>query len=213
MDTQAPTYTNTHMNTNGEAIPSEQERRSEQGEPWRPQSMIEDNPIGLDRDTVEQLIPMLDELQASMWILYHQYHKHHWLVEGPQFRDLHLFLEHNYEEVHAHLDALAERMTALGGIPTSDPVNQAKIAFVTHEPEGTYRIRPSLRHDRAVERQIAQHLRRAIQTASERGDFGTKTLLEGILFKTEDRAHHLDHFLGEDGLEVGLFHEAADAED
>ena len=202
--TDEPTYTNVHMKDTGNGRKSEAERRKAQGEPWRSQTMIEDNPIGLDQDTAARLLPALDELQASFWVLYHQYHKHHWLVEGPQFMQLHVFLEEHYNEVHLHLDAIAERMTALGGIPTSDPANQARIAFVTHEPEGTYRIRESLRHDRAVERQIAERLREGITQAFELGDYGTKNLLESILFKTEDRAHHLDHFLGEDGLEVGL---------
>ena len=210
METKEHTYTNVHMKEGHEALKSEEARREQQGKPWRPQSMIEDNPIGLDEEAAEQLIPKLDELQASLWILYHQYHKHHWLVEGPQFMQLHVFLEKHYEEVHQQLDAVAERMTAIGGIPTSDPVNQAEIAFVTHEPEGTYRIRESLEHDRAVERHIAVYLRKAIKLALDVGDFGTKTLLEEILFATEDRAHHLDHFLGEDTLEVGLLHTADD---
>ena len=207
MQTQTDTPTAAAAQPGGDGAssrPSEAERRAQQGEPWRAQSMIEDNPVGLGSDVATALIPVLDELQASFWVLYHQYHKHHWLVEGPQFMQLHVFLEEHYNEVHAHLDAIAERMTALGGIPTSDPGNQARLAFVTHEPEGTYRIRPSLRHDRAVERQLAVRLREAITKAFELGDYGTKNLLESILFKTEDRAHHLDHFLGEDGLEVGL---------
>ena len=164
---------------------------------------IEENPIGLEREAVEELLPRLDALQSSFWVLYHQYHKHHWLVEGPQFHDLHLFLEQHYQEVHSHLDALAERMTALGGIPTSDPVRQAELACFKHEPEGTYRIRPSLRHDIAAEGQLAIKLRDAIDAALDVGDHGTKRLLEKILFMTEDRAHHIEHFLGKDSLEIG----------
>ncbi len=202
--TDVLTYSNTAMPASGAALSSEQERLEAQGNPWRPQSMIEDNAVGLPKDAAAALLPVLDELQASFWILYHQYHKHHWLVEGPQFVQLHRYLEENYNEVHTHLDDLAERMTALGGIPTSDPVNQAKISIVTHEPEGTYRIRPSLAHDRAMERQIANRLRRGIGQAMELGDYGTKNLLESILTMTEERAHHLDHFLGEDTLEIGL---------
>ena len=159
MQAEELTYKNIHMTEDGEVIPSEARREESQGSPWRRQTLIQDNPVGLEKQAAGQLLPELDELQASFWILYHQYHKHHWLVEGPQFMELHKFLEHHYEEVHEHLDDLAERMTALGGIPTSDPVNQAKIAFVTHEPEGTYRIRTSLEHDRAVERHLAVQLR------------------------------------------------------
>ena len=205
---ETPTKTtkqaNGHPNPNHAGEQAMERATSDFGEPWRVHSEIEANPIGLEKAAVERLVPVLDALQSSFWVLYHQYHKHHWLVEGPQFHDLHLFLEGHYQEVHEHLDAIAERMTALGGIPTSDPVHQTELACFKHEPEGTYRIRPSLRHDRAAEGQIAIKLRDAIDLALEVGDHGTKRLLEKVLFKTEDRAHHIEHFLGEDSLDLGF---------
>lgn len=173
------------------------------GEPWRPQQMIEENPVGLDQEVAEQLIPKLDEIQCTLWTLYHQYQKHHWLVEGPQFRDLHHLLEENYDEVHKYVDLIAERITALGGIPTSAPENQAELSHVEHEPEGTYRIRQMLEHDLAAERTLAIFLRDTIDQARELGDHGTKRELQKVLTTAEDRAHHLDHLLGADSLEIG----------
>lgn len=182
----------------------EQTRDTGHSEPWRPQQMIEDNPVGLDQEAVEQLIPKLDEIQCTLWTLYHQYHKHHWLVEGPQFRDLHLFFEENYQEVHKYVDRIAERITALGGIPTSSPTGQDELSHVEHEPEGTYRLRAMLEHDREAERILSVLVRETIDVAIEHGDHGTKRELEKVLTKAEDRAHHIDHLLGEDTLEFGL---------
>jgi len=179
------------------------EETTTHGEPWRPQQMIEENPVGLDQDVAEQLIPKLDEIQCTLWTMYHQYQKHHWLVEGPQFNDLHLFLEENYEEVHKYLDRLAERITALGGIPTSAPDAQAELSHVEHELEGTYRVRQMLQHDLAAEQALSTILRDTIEQAQELGDPGTERELKKALTKAEDRAHHLDHFLGEDSLEIG----------
>jgi len=207
----SPTYKNIHMTANGEALPSEDERRASFGDPWRPQSFVEDNPVGLDEEVAEALIPVLDEVQSTMWVIYHQYHKHHFLVEGPQYHDLHLFLEENYNDVHKYLDAIAERMTALGGIPTCDPVNHAKLSAVQHEPEGTYRVRQMLEHDRAAEGTLAKKLRAGIEKALELGDHGTKRILEKALTRCEERAHHVDHYLGEDTLEYGLTSDTPDA--
>jgi starvation-inducible DNA-binding protein len=173
------------------------------GQPWRPKQMIEDNPVGLDPEVAEQLIPKLDEIQCTLWILYHQYQKHHWLVEGPQFNDLHLFLEDNYEEVHKYVDRVAERITALGGIPTSAPDAHVELSHVEHEPEGTYRIRQMLQHDLDAERTLAKKLRSTIEEAQNLGDPGTERTLKKVLTKVEDRAHHLDHYLGGDSLEQG----------
>lgn len=169
--------------------------------PLRPLGEVASNPIGLSTKTAELLVAQLDRHVASLFILFHQYQKHHWLVEGPQFRDLHLFFGDNYNEVHAAVDKLAERLTALGGIPTSNPAEQAKIAYIAHEAEGMFPIRLSLEKDMADEGKIAVELRKTIRDAYEHGDYGTKALLEGILLAGEDRAHHAEHFLGEDTLE------------
>ena len=165
--------------------------------------------MGIDQEAAEELIPKLDEIQATLWTLYHQYHKHHWLVEGPQFHDLHAFFEEQYTEVHKYVDRVAERITALGGIPTSSPAGHAELSHVEHEPEGTYRLRKMLQHDLQGERVLCGQLREAIDIAIEHGDHGTKRELQKVLTKAEDRAHHVDHLLGQDTLEYGL---TADAE-
>lgn len=171
--------------------------------PWRPQSELESNPIGLPRDVCETVIKHLDRHLGALYVMWHQYRKHHWLVVGPQFRDLHLFLEQNYEEVAKHGDLVAERITALGGIPTSAPAAQQKVSYVVHEPEGHFRIRDSLRRDMESEGTIALNLRKTIQDANKLGDFGTEQILKKILVHAEDRAHHLEHFLESDSLEIG----------
>ncbi|GAB2780074.1 DNA starvation/stationary phase protection protein DpsA [Rhabdobacter roseus] len=169
-------------------------------EKLREQKEYEGNPIGLSKDTATKMAKELDRHLSSFITLYQQYHKHHWLVEGPQFRDLHLFFEANYTEVHEQYDKIAERLTVMGVAPTCHPENVYKLSYVEHEPEGVFRIRESLQNDMEAEKKIAIELRKTIGRAFELGDYGTKALLEGILYKTEDRAHHIEHFLGEDTI-------------
>ncbi|MBU1821626.1 MAG: DNA starvation/stationary phase protection protein [Bacteroidetes bacterium] len=166
----------------------------------RNQKEYEGNPVGLSKTTATTMAKELDRHLASFITLYQQYHKHHWLVEGPQFRDLHLFFEANYNQVHEQYDAIAERLTVMGIAPTCHPENVYKLSYVEHEPEGVFRIRESLKNDMEAEKTIAIELRKSIKKALEHEDFGTKSLLEGILLKTEDRAHHIEHFLGEDTI-------------
>lgn len=164
---------------------------------------VEDNPILLPKKVAETILPRLDRLVASLFVLFHQYQKHHWLVEGPQFRDLHLYLETNYKEVHGHLDEIAERMTVLGGVPTGSPSEQQRLSSVEHEPEGLFGMRDMLAADKANEAQIAEMLRNTIKVATEIEDFGTETILKNILVKVEDRAHHLEHYLSSMSLDNG----------
>jgi DNA-binding ferritin-like protein len=170
------------------------------------------NPVGIDKDIAKDIAMHLDRHLASMMTLYHQYHKHHWLVEGPQFRDLHLFFEENYEELHKGFDKIAERLTVLGYDPTCVPSEFAKLSYIEHEPKGVFRIRESLERDMKAEKTIAIELRKSIKQCFEVGDYATKNLLEKQLFKTEDRAHHIEHFLGEDSLAVGFLHTEKEVE-
>jgi starvation-inducible DNA-binding protein len=172
--------------------------------PLREVGDLESNPVGLSEETCRELVGHLDAHLAAYNVLYHQYHKHHWLVRGPQYRDLHLFLEQNYNEVHEHLDAIAERITLLGGLPTCSPAEQEKLSYVRHEPEGLFRVRDMLELDMESEREVCVRLRKTIALAARHEDFGTKRLLEKVLAHAEERAHHIEHYLEPDTLELGL---------
>ncbi len=186
--------TKTFKKTNGDDLPAK---------PWRPAGHMEDNPVGLPADATEDLAKQLDRHLAAHWTMWHQYRKHHWLAVGPQFRQLHLFLEENYEEVAKQGDVIAERITLLGGIPTSGMEAQARLTYITMEPEGHYRVRDSLKHDMLCEQTMAINLRMTITEANKQGDFGSEQLLKKALVKCEDRAHHIEHFLEGDSLEIG----------
>ncbi|MDX5417600.1 MAG: DNA starvation/stationary phase protection protein [Hymenobacteraceae bacterium] len=173
-------------------------------EKLREKSEYEGNPVGLSKTTATAMAKELDRHLSSFITLFNQYHKHHWMVEGPQFRDLHLFFEDHYTQLHEQYDAIAERLTVMGYCPTCHPAKQIELSYIAHEAEGVFRIREMLKKDMEDEKTIAVELRKSIKLAFEHEDFATKALLEGILIKTEDRCHHIEHFLGEDGLSIGL---------
>ncbi|MER2996503.1 Dps family protein [Pontibacter populi] len=173
-------------------------------EKLREKSEYEGNPVGLSDKTAKAMAQDLDRHLSSFITLYNQYHKHHWMVEGPQFRDLHLFFEEHYTQIHEQYDAIAERLTVMGYCPTCHPKKQLELSYIAHEEEGVFRIREMLAKDMDDEKTIAVELRKTIKLAFQHEDFATKALLEGILIKTEDRCHHIEHFLGDDGLSIGM---------
>lgn len=156
---------------------------------------VEESPIGFSKETVNKILPQLDAHVSSLFMLFHQYQKHHWIVSGPQFRDLHLYLEEAYTEIHKDLDALAERMTILGGLPTSHPVEMHKTAYIDHEPEGMFSIRDMLYNNLQAEQEVIKHIRESVEVSVGIKDWGTERLLKKLLYHAEDRAHHLDHYL------------------
>ena len=160
-------------------------------------NIVRDNPFGLPQATASKVVEMLNADLASMFTLYHQYHKHHWIVEGSQFLELHLLLEAHYTELHDQFDVVAERIVALGGLPVTGPTQIEKHAYVKHEPEGMFNLREMLEHDVDIECTLSETMREHIAAAAKLGDFGTETLIKRHLraqeLRTQDLMHMLEH--------------------
>jgi len=165
---------------------------------------LEDNPIGLSRETAGTVVKALNDDLASAYAMYHLYKKYHWVVTGPEFRDLHLFLDDQAKGTLTAADHLAERVTALGGVPLSGPAAQEKQAGFPFEPEGVHPVRTMVENALKCEQVLVGRLRAHTEKSSKLGDFGTQLLLMELLREAEDRAHHLDHFLQNNGLSVEL---------
>ena len=161
---------------------------------------VEENDLRLDTDKSSQIIDALNQDLADTYVLYHQVKKHHWNVEGAEFRDLHLFLGDAAENAEAAADELAERAQALGGTPISGPAAQEDHASVQYEGQDVYDIRTSLEHDLEMYGDIIESLRDHIELAENLGDHATAQILREILVPTEEDAHHIEHYLADDTL-------------
>ena len=120
---------------------------------------LEENPIGLPRRTAAILVRALNEDLATSYTLYHLYKKHHWVVTGPEFRDLHLFLDDPAKGALEAADHLAERITALGGVPLSSPTGQERQAGFVFEAEGVLPVRTMLENGLAARARSARACR------------------------------------------------------
>jgi starvation-inducible DNA-binding protein len=70
--------------------------------------------IGIQEQDRKQIAQGLSRLLADTYTLYLQTHNYHWNVTGPQFQTLHLMFEQQYNELALAVDAIAERIRALG---------------------------------------------------------------------------------------------------
>ena len=168
-----------------------------------PDEVVE-NPIGLEQDAVVATIASLNQNLATLYTFYHQIKKHHWVVEGPEYMALHTFLDDWAAALLKAADAVAERITALGGYPVSGPAAQERLALIRVEPEGVFPLRGMLEKDLADGAIIARALRVQIREAAGAGDFGTEHLLKELLLEHEQMVHHLEHFLGKSSLALDL---------
>ncbi len=92
--------------------------------------------IGLDEKVRAESCEMLNKTLADTIILNNLYKKHHWLLTGHTFYQLHLLFDKHAEEQLVLVDALAERVQILGGIAVSDPRHVAEVTTIERAPNG-----------------------------------------------------------------------------
>lgn len=163
---------------------------------------VADNVLLFDRATTEPVCEGLNIALASFQALYLQYQKHHFVVEGAEFYSLHNFFETGYTSVAEHVHDLGERLNGLGGVPVAGFAKLAELCCFEPEAEGQFRCRQMVEHDLVAEQALIKLLRQLANQAETLGDRATRCLLETILYKTEERAYHLAHFLAPDTLVV-----------
>ncbi|MGL5806542.1 MAG: Dps family protein [Xenococcaceae cyanobacterium] len=165
---------------------------------------VDDNPILLEKTVTEPVCEGLNVALASFQALYLQYQKHHFVVEGAEFYQLHQFFNESYDEVQGHVHDLGERLNGLGGVPAASFTKLAELCCFTTEADGMYDSRQMVENDLVGEQALIQVLRRQATQAESLGDRATRYLYEQILLKTEERAYHLAHFLAHDSLTLAF---------
>ncbi|MCU4716909.1 DNA starvation/stationary phase protection protein DpsA [Halapricum hydrolyticum] len=163
---------------------------------------VDENPLRLEQGKAEQVVEALNTDLAATYVLYHQLKKHHWNVEGAEFRDVHVFLGEAAGRAEAAADELAERLQAIGGAPVAGGKNLEAHAPVEPEDDDVYDIRTSLENDLEIYGDIIESLRDHVDLATNLGDHATAEILRQILVEVEEDAHHLDHYLEDDTLVV-----------
>lgn len=161
---------------------------------------IQENPVGLEQEVTVPICEGLNIALASFQALYLQYQKHHFVVEGADFYELHQYFQEGYTAVQGYVHEIGERLNGLGGTPAASFAKLAELNCFTQEEDGIFSARSMVEHDLQAEQAIINMLRRQASQAESIGDRATRYLYEQILLATEDRAFHLAHFLAEDSL-------------
>ena len=111
--------------------------------------------IGISEKDRARIAEGLSRLLADDFALYLKTHNFHWNVTGPMFQTLHVMFEAQYNELWTALDAIAERIRALG-FPapgtTSELTQLASIAETQGVPEAREMVRLLVQGHEAVAR-------------------------------------------------------------
>jgi starvation-inducible DNA-binding protein len=128
----------------------------------------------------------LNQLLADTMVLRDLYKKHHWQVSGATFYQLHLLFDKHYAEQVELMDELAERVTALGGVPLAAPHDVAETSSIPRPPKGREAVPAQLSRLLDAHEQILIGSRKAAREASQNGDDGTNDLLVSDMIRTNE---------------------------
>lgn len=162
---------------------------------------LRDLPIALPERARDSSCRLLNEILADSMVLYNLYKKHHWLVAGPTFYQLHLLFDKHAEEQNELVDLLAERVQSLGGIAVGDPRHAAELTTIERPPDGAEEVAVMIDRTLRAHETIIGKVRKGIKTTEDSEDWGTNDLLMGDVL----RRHELQvWFLAEHVVDVPL---------
>ena len=108
-------------------------------------------------------------------VLYAMYKKHHWLVAGPTFYQLHLLFDKHAEEQTELIDLLAERVQSLGGIAVGDPRHAAELTTIPRPPDGAEEVAAMIDRTLAAHETVIGKVRKGDQGHRDVRGLGHRT--------------------------------------
>jgi starvation-inducible DNA-binding protein len=133
----------------------------------------------------------LNALLADSFALYVKTKNFHWHMSGPHFRDYHLLLDEQADQVFAVIDPMAERVRKLG-VPTLRSIGEIQRAQrILDSDAGGLKPEAMLRELYADNTLIAEYMRATHKLCDDVGDIATASLLEVWIDETDRRTWFL----------------------
>ena len=150
-----------------------------------------DTPTDLPADAVRAISKALNGLLADAFALYLKTKNFHWHVSGPHFRDYHLLLDEQAEQIFSSTDEIAERVRKIGGMTLRSIGDVAKHQTIKDNDEAFVSADDMLRELMADNKAMAAAMRNAHEIADKHEDVATASLLENFIDATERRTWFL----------------------
>jgi starvation-inducible DNA-binding protein len=132
--------------------------------------------IGIPADQRQQIAEGLGRVLADSTVLYAKTHGFHWNVTGPMFNTLHLMFMEQYTELWNALDAIAERIRALGHVAPFGGSTYSGLSSIP-ETEGVPAALAMVRELVEGHEAVARTIRGVFAVADDAGDQPTADLL------------------------------------
>jgi starvation-inducible DNA-binding protein len=153
-------------------------------------------PTDLPADGVAAISTELRRLLADVFVLYVKTKNFHWHMSGSHFRDYHLLLDEQSEQIFAMTDDIAERASKIGGTSLRSIGDIARHQRLQDNNESFVEPHDMLSELTQDNQQLTRSLRGAHALCDEHNDVATASLIENWIDETERRTWFLSETAG-----------------
>jgi starvation-inducible DNA-binding protein len=146
---------------------------------------------GFTSEQIKNLSSVLNALAADVFALYLKTKNFHWHMSGPHFRDYHLLLDEQGDQLFGITDAIAERVRKIGGTTIRSIGHIARLQRINDNDQEFVPARDMLLELHGDNRALVESLRTAHEVASKANDYATTSLIEVWIDEAERRAWFL----------------------
>jgi starvation-inducible DNA-binding protein len=148
-------------------------------------------PANLVPIAVQEISVALNILLADMFALYLKTKNFHWHISGPHFRDYHLLLDEQGDQIFATTDAIAERVRKIGGTTLRSIDQITRLQRVLDNDADFVTPLDMLAELRDDNKQLVASLREAHALCEVHKDVASASLLENWIDEAERRVWFL----------------------
>ena len=148
-------------------------------------------PDNFSPEDVKNLSSVLNALLADIFALYLKTKNFHWHMSGPHFRDYHLLLDEQADQLYAMSDPIAERIRKVGGNTLRSIGHIARLQRIKDNDADYVDPLDMLAELREDNQSLAGRLREVHDVVDEARDIATASLIENWIDETERRTWFL----------------------
>lgn len=148
-------------------------------------------PSDLPTNAITDISAALTTLLADMFTLYLKTKNFHWHMSGPHFRDYHLLLDEQAEQIFETTDAIAERARKIGGTTLRSIGHISRLQRLSDNDADYVTPEDMLAELRDDNGHLVALLRETHELTSEHNDVATTSLLENWIDEGERRTWFL----------------------
>ena len=145
----------------------------------------------LSTEAINAVMSALNPLLADAFALYLKTKNFHWHLSGPHFRDYHLLLDEQGEQIFEMTDELAERVRKIGGTRLRSIGHISRLQRIRDNDEEFVAATDMLRELMEDNKAFTVSIRQAHEVAAGNNDVATTSLLENFIDETEKRTWFL----------------------